>query len=101
MWRTCRSVTYEVMPGPNGVPSGMSAGAAAVTRFAQHGQVARNSSTRVVTGFIGGGSGRAYALARPRPASPRPMAHLQRPAERGRGAAARAGGRGAAPGPAL
>jgi hypothetical protein len=38
----------------NGVPSGMSAGALAVTRALQQGQVARNSSMRVVTGRIGG-----------------------------------------------
>jgi hypothetical protein len=30
------------MPGPNGEPSGMSAGAWAVTRALQHGHVARN-----------------------------------------------------------
>jgi hypothetical protein len=42
------------MPGPNGVPSGITAGALAVTRALQQGQVARNNSTRVVIGLIGG-----------------------------------------------
>jgi hypothetical protein len=44
----------DAMPGPNGVPSGISAGALAVTRALQQGQVARNNSTRVVIGLIGG-----------------------------------------------
>jgi hypothetical protein len=39
---------------PNGVPSGMSAGALAVTRALQHGHVARSSSMPVVIGLIGG-----------------------------------------------
>src|SRR5450631_2775709 len=42
------------MPGPNGEPSGMSAGAWAVTRALQHGHVARNRLIRVVIGLIGG-----------------------------------------------
>jgi hypothetical protein len=39
---------------PNGVPSGMSAGALAVTRALQHEHVARSSSMPVVIGLIGG-----------------------------------------------
>src|SRR5580704_17586782 len=35
------------MPGPNGEPSGMSAGAWAVTRASQHGHVTRNRLIRV------------------------------------------------------
>jgi hypothetical protein len=44
----------DTMPGPNGVPSGISAGAIAITRALQQGQMARNSSMRVVIGLIGG-----------------------------------------------
>jgi hypothetical protein len=47
-------VIIDEMPGPNGVPSGMSAGALAATRALQQGQTARNSSMRVVIGLIGG-----------------------------------------------
>ncbi len=54
IWQPCRYAITDVMPGPNGVPSGMSVGAFAVTRALQHGHVARNSSMRVVTGLIGG-----------------------------------------------
>src|ERR1700686_3267307 len=51
------------MPGPNGEPSGMSAGASAVTRALQHGHVARNRLIRVVIGLIGGRSTWSQALA--------------------------------------
>jgi hypothetical protein len=44
----------DVMPATNGVPSRMSAGALAVMRASQHGQVARNSSMRATPGRIGG-----------------------------------------------
>ena len=33
------------MPGPNGLPGGMSAGGVAVTRFRQHGHAPRNRSS--------------------------------------------------------
>src|SRR5271170_5435267 len=42
------------MPGPNGEPSGMSAGGWAVTRALQHGQVARNRLIRVVIDMVPG-----------------------------------------------
>jgi hypothetical protein len=47
------------MPGPNGVPSGISAGALAVTRALQQGQVERNNSTRVVS-ITAIGTGTSY-----------------------------------------
>src|SRR5271155_3784835 len=56
------------MPGPNGEPSGMSAGAWAVTRALQHGHVARNRLIRVVIGLIGGRSTWSQALASSWPA---------------------------------
>src|SRR5580693_6002146 len=54
IWQPCRLAIIDAMPGPNGVPSGISAGTLAVTRTLQQGQVARNNSTRVVIGLIGG-----------------------------------------------
>jgi hypothetical protein len=39
--------------GPNGEPSGMSAGGWAVTPASQYGQVARNRLIRLVIGLIG------------------------------------------------
>jgi hypothetical protein len=44
-----RDATAAFMPGPNGEPSGMSAGAWAVMRALQHGHVARNSPPEETT----------------------------------------------------
>jgi hypothetical protein len=44
------------MPGPNGLPGGMSAGGSAVTVFPQQAQSAPCKLIRVVIGLIGGNS---------------------------------------------
>src|ERR1700688_3997032 len=72
------------MPGPNGEPSGMSAGAWAVTRALQHGHVARNRLILVVIGLIGGRSTWSQARARSWPAAASAAPHVQRSAETSR-----------------
>src|ERR1700732_314196 len=86
------------MPGPNGEPSGMSAGVWAVTRALQHGHVARNRLIRVVIGLIGGRSTWSQALANSWPASSSAAAHAQRAAEELRRAAGFSASARAAPG---